>query len=250
MSSMRVSCTGIEKTYERAVYPSVLLQDHLLHWNRHRQKWRVEALKNINLSVGDGEWLGIFGPNGSGKTTLLQIIAGLLPPDNGSVCVEGKLSAFLGLGAGFHMERSAVENVYLHGLLHGLSPRAIRKQIDGVIEFAGIETHRDVPMKCFSTGMTMRLAYAATAFIDSDTYLFDEVLAVGDGDFQAKCRGHMRQLKGKGKTVILVSHCLDELRALCDRVLFIEHGSIVREEVAQQKNGQPSTEKAATYARG
>lgn len=186
----------------------------------------MDALIDVDLQVRQGEWVGLYGPNGSGKTTLLRIIAGLLPADIGSVQTNGRLSAFLGLGAGFHPERSATENVYLHGLLHGLSPRVIQGQMDEIIAFAGIEQHRSVPVKCLSTGMMLRLAYAASAFIDSDLYLFDETLAVGDEEFQMRCREHLRNMKERGKTVILVSHVMSELTQLCDRIVCMKQGRV------------------------
>jgi len=220
------------------VYPSAHLQDHLLHWRRHRQAWTIDALRNVDLQVHSGEWVGLYGPNGSGKTTLLRIIAGLLPADEGFVRTEGQLSAFLGLGAGFHPERSATENVYLHGLLHGLSPHIIRRQMDEIIDFAGIEHHRNVPVKCLSTGMMLRLAYASSAFIDSDIYLFDETLAVGDREFQQRCRDHLLRMKKRGRTVVLVSHGLGELTDLCDRVVFLEEGRVLPNDKFQMTNAK------------
>ncbi len=187
----------------------------------------MDALTNIDVQVQKGEWVGLYGPNGSGKTTLLRIIAGLLPADAGFVRTEGRLSAFLGLGAGFHPERSATENVYLHGLLHGLPPRVIRARMDEIIAFAGIEHHRAVPVKCLSTGMMLRLAYAASAIIESDIYLFDETLAVGDSEFQQRCRAHLRSMKERGKTVVLVSHVIDQLENICDRMVFLKEGRVV-----------------------
>jgi ABC-type polysaccharide/polyol phosphate transport system ATPase subunit len=230
MSSPVISCTGIHKSFSQAIYPSVHLQDHLLHWRRHRRQWRIDALTNIDLQVGRGEWVGLYGPNGSGKTTLLRIIAGLLPADQGGVRLTGRLSAFLGLGAGFHSERSAIENIYIHGLLHGLSRREVHESINEILAFAGIESHRDVPVKCLSTGMMLRLAYAASSFIDSDIYLFDETLAVGDSAFRERCRTHLRSMRERGKTVLLVSHGLDELKTICDRVIHMEKGKITGTE--------------------
>ena len=174
--------------------------------------------------------MGIYGANGSGKTTLLRILAGLMPPDSGLVKQTGTLSCFFDLSAGFHPERTAPENIYLHGLLHGRSPAAIRGTIDAVIGLAGTESHRDLPMKCYSTGMNLRVAFAACVLMDSDIYLFDEILAVGDAEFQKKCRLHLRRLKKEKKTAMLVNHSLDMLRLFCDRILFLEEGVIVREE--------------------
>ncbi len=227
MSTSAISCTGLCKTFRRAVYPSVHLQDHLLHRWRHREQWSIDALTDVDLHVQRGEWVGLYGPNGSGKTTLLRIIAGLLPADRGSVDVRGRLSAFLGLGTGFHPDRSCTENVYLHGLLHGLPPRSIRSQMDRVLEFAGIASHRDLPVQCLSTGMQLRLAYAASAFVPAEIALLDESLAVGDATFQETCRTHLREMKRVGRTVLLVSHDHGELERVCDRIVYLEQGKLV-----------------------
>jgi ABC-type polysaccharide/polyol phosphate transport system ATPase subunit len=146
---------------------------------------------------------------------------------------EGTLSCFFELGVGFHPERSAVENVYLHGLLHGLSPAVIRARTDEIIRFAGVEAHRDVPMKCYSAGMNSRLAFAASSIVESDIYIFDEVMAVADEEYQRKCRAHMQSLKEAGKTAIIVSHSQLDLRFICDRIIFLEKGAILREEILE-----------------
>jgi ABC-type polysaccharide/polyol phosphate transport system ATPase subunit len=207
-----------------------MIQDHILRWRKHRETFRVEAVSDVSLTVNRGEWVGISGPNGAGKTTLLQIIAGLLPVERGTVEVYGSFSSFFGLGVGFHAEQSAEENIYMHGLLHGMPPRDIREKMENIIEFAGVASHRHLPIKCYSTGMKQRLAYSAAAHIESDSYLFDEVFAVGDTDFQSKCREHLRRLRERGTTVVLVSHNLNDLRAICDRIIIMKSGRIECEE--------------------
>jgi len=221
-----VHCDGLGKTFTRSVHPSVHLQDHLLRWKKHKQRWQVNALEDITFSLRKGEWLGVYGPNGSGKTTLLLIIAGLLHKDRGSVETDGTLSCFLGLGTGFHPERTAYENIYHHMILHGVSKKSIAPLIHSVIQFAGVESHRDLPLKCYSTGMHMRLAFSAAVHIDSDVYLFDEVLAVGDEAFQKQCEEKLQSMKKAGKSAILVSHDLSQLERVCDRVLFMKQGSL------------------------
>ncbi len=228
MSDSILSCTGICKTFTRRVIPSSLLQDHLLRWRARRQRWSWSALRDVSLTVGKGEWVGLYGANGSGKTTLLRILAGLMQPDSGTVECRGRMSCFFDIVAGFHPERSAAENIYLHGLLHGRSSREIRSTIDAVIAFAGVESHRNLPMKCYSSGMQLRTAFAASAMIDADVYLLDEVLAVGDAAFQEKCRQHLYAMKGAGKSAVLVNHDLDDLKRHCDRILYMENGMLMQ----------------------
>jgi ABC-type polysaccharide/polyol phosphate transport system ATPase subunit len=232
MTDIALSCSGVTKSFVQYVHPSAMLQDRVLRWKQHRKRWELKVLDDISLEVKKGEWVGVYGPNGTGKTTLLRILAGLLPPDAGSVERSGLISCFFELGVGFHPERSAAENLYLHGLLHGIHPSIIRAKTDEVIRFAGVESHRDLPTKCYSTGMNARLGYAAAAIVDADTYIFDEVFAVADAAFQAQCREHMYSLKVAGKSALVVSHNLKDLERFCDRILFMEKGKIIEDRKA------------------
>ncbi|UPA22768.1 ABC transporter ATP-binding protein [Candidatus Peribacteria bacterium] len=230
MSDSILAATGVSKSYTRAIISSVHLQDRILKWRLQRKRVTVHALQNTSLAVKKGEWIGIYGHNGSGKTTLLRLLAGLLHPDTGSIERHGSLSCFFELGIGFHPDRKAEENIYIHGLLQGYSPKEIRKMTQEILAFAGVDDFLDLPIKCYSTGMRMRLAYAAAAQVDRDIYLLDEVLTVGDEAFQEQCRMHLQSLKENGKTAILVSHTKGELEAVCDRILFMDHGRVVSEE--------------------
>lgn len=224
-----LSCTGIRKTFTRSVISAELLQDRLLHRHFGRKKWKIDALDDVSFTINSGEWIGIYGANGSGKTTLLRILSGLMHHDAGTVTVGGKLSCFLGLGTGFHPERTARENIRFHGLLHGMSDAQMKNLYPQILEFAGTESHQDLPIKCYSTGMQLRLAFAASVFIDADLYIFDELLAVGDEAFQKKCEEKLRALKTEGKSAILVSHDKSQLDRLCHRVLFMENGKLLPE---------------------
>jgi ABC-2 type transport system ATP-binding protein len=237
-----IECIGIHKSFTHAVYPSKLLQDHLFQRKKHhRGRQTVHALTDISLRIERGEWVGITGPNGSGKTTLLQIIAGLLPPDTGTVKTRGAMACFFGLGLGFHPERNAVENIYHHGILHGMKPEQIQKRTKRIIDFAELWSHVDLPIKCYSTGMHMRLAFAAAVQVPARVYLFDEVFAVGDAAFKKKCRSHFRGLRKNEKTVVMVGHALPELQRWCDRVYYMEDGQIVRsEECTSHTANKPS----------
>lgn len=226
MPDIVLSCTGVGKTFEQKLLPSFMLQDHILRPINHSKRWSRTVLSDVSLHVKQGEWVGLYGPNGAGKTTLLRILAGLMQPDTGSVERTGTISCFFDITAGFHPERSAPENIYLHGLLHGRTPSEIRSTIDAVIAFAGVESHRDLPMKCYSAGMSLRVAFAAASMIEADIYLLDEVMAVGDAAFQEKCKGHLQALRKKGTSAIMVNHSLTDLEKFCDRIVMLDDAKI------------------------
>lgn len=226
-----LSCTGIHKIFEYPVVPTHLFQDRVLRAYRQKETWCIHALKDISLAVVKGEWVGIYGPNGSGKTTLLKILGGLLEADLGQVDCHGRIACFFTLGVGFHPERLASENIYFHGLLHGMSPRETVALTEQVIGFAGVRSHVHLPLKCYSTGLQMRLAFAAMAHTDADVYLLDEVLAVGDKEFQERCKVYMRGMRARGKSAVLVLHDEKNLREFCDRIVYIDGGCIRGEDV-------------------
>ncbi len=226
-----LSATGIYKSFTYHTSHS-LLQDTLLRRPVHARKQRLDVLCDATLNIQKGEWVGIYGPNGSGKTTFLRILAGLLPPDAGTVSCHGSMSLFLGLGSGFNVELAADKNIYFEGLLHGLSSRQIRSFTDRIVAFAGLDAHRQMPLKYYSQGMLLRLAYAVAAQADSDLYLFDELLAVGDAAFQQHCHAHLKSMRTEGKTVVLVSHSLPQLRMFCDRIVTVREGRIIPLELA------------------
>lgn len=223
MSEPLFSCSGVSKSFRWQGTNKDILQDLVLRpgGKSASQKTR-KILDDVSLSVWPGEWVGLYGPNGSGKTTLLRIIAGLMMPDTGVIKRTGTLSSFFHLGVGFHPERSAIENAYIHCLLYGCAPKDIQRHVDGIIEFAGLHSHADQPTKTYSTGMTHRLGFSLAASMDADMYLFDEVLAVGDEEFRDKCSKHLQELRRKGKTVLMVAHQRDTLRSFCDRVVYLQ----------------------------
>lgn len=182
------------------------------------------ALKDINFSVKKGETFGIIGTNGSGKSTLLQIIAGIIPATSGTVTVNGKVSALLELGSGFNPESTGYENIYLNAAILGVGKKDIEKKIDEIIKFADIGSFINEPVKTYSSGMFIRLAFAVAINVDADIIIIDEALAVGDIFFRQKCYGKLNELKKDGKTIILVSHGMNEVEQFCDRALLISHG--------------------------
>lgn len=184
------------------------------------------ALKDISFEVPRGETLGIIGENGSGKTTLLRIILGITPPTNGTIEINGQLSALLELAAGFHPDLTGKENIYLNGAILGLSKSEIAQKIHEIIEFAELEKFIDVPIKHYSAGMYLRLGFSIAININPDILLIDEVLAVGDQSFAQKCLAKIGEFKNNNKTIILVSHDFSTVERICDRVIHLEKGEI------------------------
>ena len=186
-----------------------------------------EALKGVSLSIHDGEVVGVIGRNGSGKSTLLKLIAGVYKPSSGSLAVRGHVAALIELGAGFHHDLTGRENIVLNGLLLGLSRRQIAEREQRIIDFADIGEFIDSPVKQYSSGMFMRLAFAISVEVDPEILLVDEILSVGDAEFQEKCDQRMEEFHRRGKTLVVVSHGLDVIRRLCTRAVLLDHGSVL-----------------------
>ncbi|HVT75780.1 MAG TPA: ABC transporter ATP-binding protein [Acidimicrobiales bacterium] len=182
------------------------------------------ALKDVSLEVPKGSTFGLIGENGSGKSTLLKCMARILRPDKGRTAIVGKTSALLEVGAGFHPELSGRDNVYLNGSILGLSKKELDAKFDGIVEFAGLERFIDTPVKNYSSGMYVRLGFSVAINVDPDVLLVDEILAVGDENFQRKCAEKFADLHNEGKTIVVVSHALGTVRNLCDHVALLEHG--------------------------
>jgi len=187
---------------------------------------QYSVLKDIDLEIYPGEFVGIMCRNGSGKSTLLKIMAGIYEPTSGTVKVNGKLVPFLELGVGFNPQLSARENVYLNGIILGMKRSALKEKYDEIVKFAELEKFMEVPLKNFSSGMQVRLAFSIAIMADADVYLLDEVLAVGDVAFQEKCFDVFRKYKLQGKTVVLVTHSSASVKEFCDRAVFLKDGII------------------------
>jgi ABC-type polysaccharide/polyol phosphate transport system ATPase subunit len=182
------------------------------------------ALKNINLSIKAGETVGIIGENGSGKSTLLRLIARILFPDEGHILTKGKIATLIELGAGFHTELSGRENIYVNASLLGFKKKEIDAKLEEIIDFSGLENFIDNPIKTYSSGMYVRLGFSIAINVDPDILLIDEILAVGDENFQRKCYEKIEEFKNKGKTILIVSHDLAVIERMCDRVFLIDNG--------------------------
>ena len=185
------------------------------------------ALKNINFTVQQGEIFGLIGSNGAGKSTLLKILSRVTAPSSGVLKLKGRVSSLLEVGTGFHGELTGRENIYLNGAILGMRKHEINKRFDAIVDFSGVDKFIDTPVKRYSSGMYVRLAFAVGAYLESDILVIDEVLAVGDAEFQQKCLGRMKDLStGQGRTVLFVSHNMQAVASLCTRAIWMDHGSI------------------------
>jgi ABC-2 type transport system ATP-binding protein len=185
------------------------------------------ALDHVSFEVAEGSTVGLIGENGSGKSTMLKCVAKILRPDTGGIAVEGKMSALLELGSGFHPELSGRENVFLNGSILGLSGKEVARRFDEIVEFSGIGKFIDEPVKNYSSGMYVRLGFSVAINVEPDVLLVDEVLAVGDENFQRKCLEKFAQLRRDGKTIVIVSHSMSAVINICDHVVWFEHGKKV-----------------------
>ena len=199
----------------------------LLGVNKLNVKGKFLALDNINLKVNSGEVLGIIGLNGAGKSTLLKIISRITTPSSGSIKVKGKISSLLEVGTGFHFELTGRENIFLNGAINGMSNIEVSKKLDEIVDFAGVETFLDTPVKRYSSGMHVRLGFAVAAYLEPDILVVDEVLAVGDASFQKKAINKMEDVSKKsGRTVLFVSHNMEAVRNFCTKTLLLKDGKI------------------------
>ena len=192
-----------------------------------KAKEKFWALQDINLDIMPGERVGIIGRNGAGKSTLLKIISRITPPTTGHATIRGRVGSLLEVGTGFHPELTGRENIFLNGSILGLKKIEIEKQLDAIIDFSGVEKFIDTPLKHFSSGMQLRLAFAVAAHLEPEILLIDEVLAVGDAEFQKKCIGKMEDIsKNSGRTLLFLSHNLGAVRSLCNKVVYLQNGRI------------------------
>jgi len=193
------------------------------------------ALKNINISINSGEVVGVIGKNGAGKSSLLKILSRITAPSKGQIKIKGTVASLLEVGTGFHPELTGRENIYLNGAINGMNSEEVTDKLPDIIKFAGIEKYIDTPVKRYSSGMHVRLGFAVAAHIEPDILLVDEVLAVGDAEFQNKALNKMKDVTNtKGRTILFVSHNMASIKSLCDRVLLIEDGQIVFDDVPQK----------------
>lgn len=228
---MVISVSQLSKSFSLASHPWQKLRQAL--WPRASDS-RFYALKNINFQAQKGETVGIVGHNGSGKSTLLQLICGVMQPDEGQVHIQGRIAALLELGSGFNPEFTGRQNVYFNAQLLGLSKHQVTERFEDILAFADIGYFIDQPVKCYSSGMMLRLAFAVVMHIDPDILIVDEALAVGDDAFQRKCHAKLRQLQARGATLLFVSHSAGQVIELCDRAILLDKGELLMEGTPKQ----------------
>jgi ABC-type polysaccharide/polyol phosphate transport system ATPase subunit len=207
----------------------LLIRERLRNLVTGRHAERFHALRDISFTLGHGESVAVIGHNGAGKSTLLNLATGLCHPDSGRVEVNGRIAALLDLGAGFHPDLTGAENVRINAALLGFSRQQVKEKFDEIVAFAEIGDFLDEPLRTYSSGMTMRLAFAVAVSVDPDILIVDEVLGVGDVAFQARCRDRILQFRQAGKTILCVSHSAATLKDLCQRAIWLDHGRLMED---------------------
>ncbi len=220
-----IEVQDVYKTFDVYLDKANSIKEKLLFWKRNRKEIR-EVLKGINLNIKKGEAVALIGVNGSGKSTLLKLMTKIIYPNKGKIITHGKLTSLLELGAGFHADFSGRENIYFNASIFGLTKKEIDDRLEQIIEFSELRDYIDNPVRTYSSGMFMRLAFAVAINVDADILLVDEILSVGDQHFQAKCINKMKELKKEGKTMVFVTHSLGSAQELCDRSVWLSNGKI------------------------
>lgn len=223
-----IEVRNMSKDFKLIFDKPTTLKERLVFWNREKPKWH-HVLKNINLDIKKGDTVALVGTNGSGKSTLLKLMTKILYPTKGTLETSGKLTSLLELGAGFHPDFTGRENIYFNASIFGLTRADIEKRIDDIIEFSELGSFIDNPVRTYSSGMYMRLAFSVAINVNADILLIDEILAVGDANFQAKCFNKLREIKANGTTIIIVSHALGQIEEICDKSIWIKDGQIEQE---------------------
>jgi ABC-2 type transport system ATP-binding protein len=217
---------GVSKSFRISTEPANSLKERIVRLRRGNYE-EFTALHDIDVTVEQGQTVGILGHNGSGKSTLLKCIAGILTPTSGEVRVRGRLASLLELGAGFHPDLTGRQNVYINAAFYGMGRREIDRILDDVVDFAELTQFIDEPVKHYSSGMYVRLGFAVAVNLDPDVLLVDEVLAVGDEAFQVKCLSRIKQFQAEGRTIVFVTHAAETVRQVCDRAIVLDHGRLV-----------------------
>ena len=220
-----ISVKNVSKNFKVYFDKGTLLKERILFWKRNHYEKR-QVLNNISFDIKKGQTVGLIGRNGSGKSTMLKMLTGIYYPNGGSIETKGRISSLIELGAGFHPDMSGRDNIYTNASIFGLSRKEIDARLNDIIEFSELEKFIDNPVRTYSSGMYMRLAFSVAINVDADILLIDEILAVGDTNFQHKCFKKLNDLKTKGITIVLVTHDSGTIQSFCDRAIWIENGQV------------------------
>ena len=223
----------VDKSFKLYYDKATTLKERILFRKRNSYETK-EILSDISIVINKGETVALIGVNGSGKSTLLKLMTKIIYPKKGKIIINGKLTSLLELGAGFHPDFSGRENIYFNASIFGLTRAEIDKRIDKIIEFSELGSFIDNPVRTYSSGMYMRLAFSVAINVDAEILLIDEILAVGDQHFQEKCYEKLKELKKEGKTIVIVTHDLNSVRNLCDRAIWINKGRVKMDDSAKK----------------
>lgn len=222
-----ISLDGVSKKFKLYANRERTIKDHLVYGRKYNSVSEVLVLDDISFSVKKGEMVGIIGRNGCGKSTILKLITKIIYPTSGTIESTGKISSIIELGAGFHPDMTGRENVYVNASIHGLSKKEIDDKFESIVEFSGLGMFMDQPIRTYSSGMYARLAFSVAINVDAEILLIDEILSVGDAEFQAKCLAKITDLKSKGTTIIFVTHSMEQVIHFCDAAIWIDGGKIM-----------------------
>ena len=234
MKEIAISVENVEKSFKIYKDKGFTLKERILFFKSRNAYVKNNILKGISFNIEKGDILGIIGKNGSGKSTLLKLITRIIYPDSGSIKINGKVSSLIELGAGFHPDMTGRENIYINASIYGLTKKEIDSKLDTIIKFSELEEFIDSPIRTYSSGMYMRLAFSVAINVEAEILLIDEILSVGDANFQAKCFRKMQELKNSGITIVIVSHDLHTMEKLCNKVIWIESGKIKRSGIPNE----------------
>ena len=234
MKEIAISVDNVEKSFKIYKDKGFTLKERVLFFKSRNAYVKNNILKGISFNIEKGDILGIIGKNGSGKSTLLKLITRIIYPDSGSIKINGKVSSLIELGAGFHPDMTGRENIYINASIYGLTKKEIDSKLDTIIKFSELEEFIDSPIRTYSSGMYMRLAFSVAINVEAEILLIDEILSVGDANFQAKCFRKMQELKDSGITIVIVSHDLHTMEKLCNKVIWIESGKIKRSGIPNE----------------
>ncbi len=231
--NIAIQVKNLKKNFKIYLDKGKTAKDRILSWKRNKYE-NKNVLDGISFEIQKGQAVALIGRNGSGKSTTLKLLTRIMYPDEGSIVVNGKVSALIELGAGFHPDMSGKENIYINASILGLTRKEIDERIDRIIEFSELKEYIDNPIRTYSSGMYMRLAFSVAINVDADILFIDEILAVGDIAFQKKCFEKIKEIKASGTTIIIVTHAMDQIKEICDRAIWIEDGSIKKDGSAQE----------------